>query len=393
MKLLDRLLGNMHEDFFHKSKEGYSVFGYKHLGSYGNETPEILLEGRFSKFDLEGNCICRPMRKAFNYGESRDPHSMRYQSIPMSQWMIADKFDGSLINPVIVDGVLLWMTKSGHESEVAQAFTKWFDETFDAYQRDHIYQLASYGYTLNFEWIGPQNRIVCDYDRAKIVLLSIRSNTTGKTFYPEEDRFGMKRVFEEYPQMEFAYRRPLLETFPNVETLDEFMEDLSKRTDIEGYIVSCGEMAFKAKTDWYLERHGDVGLRWSLSHMMKGKAHKYVLTLLHHRDNLDDLTSFLSDDEQFEFLSDSLVLEASIETMYQNHQKYVDELKEAFGSEGVGAMKKQYAIHGMKSEVLKMSNAVFLMIQDALTLNEYRDIFFKNVTTHKFTMGEILDVR
>jgi len=110
--------------FMHKDR--YTTVGYLHNGAYhADGVPSIALEARFSKFNLDGDCICMPMEKFFNYGDGLTEKFWGEVDQDFSNYQVFDKWDGSLINPVILDGNLVFMTKRG-ESEVAEQFTKWF---------------------------------------------------------------------------------------------------------------------------------------------------------------------------------------------------------------------------------------------------------------------------
>jgi T4 RnlA family RNA ligase len=285
--------------FAFMAKDRYTTVGYVHNGAYHTyNLPHIALEARFSKFDLDGNNICRPMEKFFNYGDGLAEVFHGEIDQDFRNYDIFTKYDGSMINPVLLDGNLVFMTKRG-ESEVATAFARWFDSWASNALKERMKTIAR-TITLNIEFTSPDNKIVLDYDRPKMVILSARSILSGNYLGHWElaDLFdGMKCGKDD--KVEFAL--PILFKRMPWKTLEEFAQFVRGLEGIEGYIArhKIHGYALKMKTQWYLDRHDTVGEIFSFQSTISnnGRLLKFIA-----QDNFDDVLPQVSMDLRSQFL-------------------------------------------------------------------------------------------
>jgi RNA ligase len=125
-------------------------------------------------FDCGGNIMSRPFHKFFNVGEREEtlPHHLDFSC----DHTIMTKVDGSMLRPIMFEGKIRWGTKMGF-SEVAE-----FAETYIAKYPQYAEFAAwcmSQALTPIFEYVGPFNKVVLDYDEG-MTLLAVRENVSGK---------------------------------------------------------------------------------------------------------------------------------------------------------------------------------------------------------------------
>jgi RNA ligase len=143
------------------------------------EVPAILRECRGIMFDKQGNIISRPLHKFFNLNQITETQAHR---VDLSQpHTILDKLDGSMIRPVLINGVVRLCTKMGttDEGKMAEEF---FDSLSQEVQENYKRFIETYidAYTPIFEYCSRRNQIVIDYPEDKLILTAMRHNITGE---------------------------------------------------------------------------------------------------------------------------------------------------------------------------------------------------------------------
>jgi RNA ligase len=134
----------------------------------------IRRECRGLKFYPSGKIAARPFHKFFNIGEKEEtqPNLLDF-SRPHT---IMTKEDGSFVHPIIVNGIVRWCTKAGitEVSELAEAYVR-------KNKRYEVFGLTCLenGLTPLFEYVGPYNKVVLDYDKENIILLAVRKTIEG----------------------------------------------------------------------------------------------------------------------------------------------------------------------------------------------------------------------
>ncbi len=283
------------EGFVVYDRGEFDVAGYLHNGAYhhtdGDHGPD-LLEMRFSKFDKDGNMICLPMEKFFNYGDGLTEKFRGEIDQDVDNWSLMPKEDGSLINFVVLDKGINAMTKMGL-SEVADDLAGWMAGWMSGADTLKLEEVSK-EITANWEYCAPTNRIVLDYKKPKLKLLSGRNMKTGK-YLSQEKLFVKFNFLSKYDEVEFVEETPVKELFPHVTTLDELSEHVSGMEEIEGFILThkSGKMRFKMKTEWYLERHGLVGVRFNFENIVKHRARALLQLIVN--DDYDDVLPHVTD--------------------------------------------------------------------------------------------------
>lgn len=178
--------------------------------------------------------VARPFHKFFNYGEADCPAFDL--SAPV---VVTDKLDGSL--------GILYPTSKGHAIATRGAFTS--DQAIHATMTWHIkgYEAStqfSLDWTLLFEVIYPQNRIVLNYGTIDdLVLLGAVEIATGRT------------MDAQIVADAFNWRGPVAETFP-YRTLAEAL-NAPPRLNAEGLVIHFPDTdeRVKVKQADYVELH------------------------------------------------------------------------------------------------------------------------------------------
>lgn len=120
-----------------------------------------------------GEVVARPFRKFFNYGQQEAPALTLDASV-----IVTDKLDGSLgvLYPTTMGRAIA--TRGAFESDQAKHAT---DVWWDRYATVAIPR----GWTLLFEIVYPENRVVLDYgERDELILLGAVEIETGRSIGP-----------------------------------------------------------------------------------------------------------------------------------------------------------------------------------------------------------------
>lgn len=225
------------------SHETVRIFSY----NYASYTQWLLpgaLEARGIMFLMNGSepvsIMCRPMEKFFNLNETPFTMNLDYSKVQN----IMAKADGSLISSYInTQGYLGLKSKTSVTSEQAIAARQLISTPKYEALLYRVIELALDGWTCNFEYVAPDNRIVLQYQEPELILLNVRHNETG-----------------EYAPYKTLMKDNYLRTHlvPNYEIdLDSetWVEDVRNLEGIEGFIFDLGDQRFKLKTKWYCALH------------------------------------------------------------------------------------------------------------------------------------------
>lgn len=217
-------------------KDDLVIFNYTHAAQY---------EGRWNWFERvcrglilnakTGEVIARPFDKFFNWGERG--HKAGWDTYIV---MVTEKIDGSLGILYRDSGMYKVSTRGTFDSEQAI----WATNHLNAY-----YDLCKLPpeFTLLFEIVYPENRIVVDYgDDEDLFLLAIRNRFTGEylPFYPDTYEWA------EF----FGFPVPRVDVFNNVTDIIAATDNLPGSE--EGWVAEFSDgQRFKFKGDAYLELH------------------------------------------------------------------------------------------------------------------------------------------
>lgn len=217
------------------------VFSY-HVANYTDWCQAGALESRGIMFELDDNdkpvrIMARPMAKFFNLDET--PFTMNLDLSTTLYYMT--KEDGSLISSFQDKGYLGLKSKTSLYSDQVHWAAEWINE--HKALKDRVLELAMNDYTVNFEYVGPKNRIVLGYDKAELRILNVRHNASGD--YVEMDELYADPILRQY----------MVTVYDGSVCSSEWVSDVRKMQGIEGYIVVLPDLMFKLKTDWYCALH------------------------------------------------------------------------------------------------------------------------------------------
>lgn len=226
-----------------REKGWYTVIDYNYMSDDMFNHP-IERECRGIKFDTRtGEIIARPYHKFHNLGE-RDGY--RTSDVNLSNpHVILDKLDGSMVHTCPSKLGLYLMTRAGITEVALQA-----EKFLSANQLRYGALFNSLGwdeYTYIFEYIGPNNKIVVNYEKEDLVLTAIRHVRNG-TYVFHDEMIKLGKLLN-------------IPVVPNVTDLDDIVElaETIKGDDLpnqEGVVVrfDTGAMV-KIKSDAYVLKH------------------------------------------------------------------------------------------------------------------------------------------
>ena len=238
-------VGNVPGIEFKTDERGYTVASYYILDDSVFNS-EYARECRGITFDPNGVIASRPFHKFFNLNQKE---ATLEKNIDWNDvHTIMNKADGSMITPVLINGVIEWKTKRTFTSAEAQ----YAMANFGANSVQAIFATAMMekGFTAIFELTSPANRIVVPYKEPNLALLAIRNNVTGE--YTNRDELANLAAKYNVPVIEYEKFISLYQQ----EGIRPFKESVDFDTGIEGYVIqfNSGDMV-KMKTRWYVSLH------------------------------------------------------------------------------------------------------------------------------------------
>jgi RNA ligase len=214
--------------------------------------------------------------KFFNINEIPENDVKNLQNLKIKK--IQYKEDGSLIQPVLIQGEVFMKTKQSFENPQAKMAQGLVDSDCDL--KFFILDLFDQDFQPLFELVSPDNKIVLDYQNTELRLIAVR-NKEGN--FIDIDKFN-------YPQMAQSIEN---------KNLQDLINDCQTKENFEGYVIkfidkntSTGERLVKLKSLWYLERHRLVSDADRLSEVFR-----FILN-----DKLDDVLMTVSKNKRDELL-------------------------------------------------------------------------------------------
>ena len=164
-------------------EQGYFMLNYDQIESPKNN--EITIECRSLIVDKDGNVISRSFDRFFNYGEMPE----FYTDFDINRSIVAEKADGSLIKVYFSPATNRWeiSTRSQAFGEgphaIGGVFRDWVLRAMGLTELEFQECMITSGntdFTYIMEYVSPHNRIVTPYEKSEMVLLAVRSNSTGE---------------------------------------------------------------------------------------------------------------------------------------------------------------------------------------------------------------------
>jgi hypothetical protein len=201
---------------------------------------------RSSVWDADGNLVSAGFPKFTNWGENPE-HFPVPESLKDTQ--VVEKIDGSLLIVSMWNGKLMLRTRgtvdatkldNGHELALF----------LQKHGKEVEYLLTGYpsgpSYSLLFEWVSPNQRIILNYgDEPDWFLVGCVNH----------DNYLLTRQADlDYMANEYGFKRPPSYTFPDITAL---LAHVEKWKGKEGVVIysNDGQSQHKAKGLWYLALH------------------------------------------------------------------------------------------------------------------------------------------
>jgi RNA ligase len=223
--------------------------------TFVGDTPEhenLLRNLRGTCFDHSGKIIRLAFHKFENLGQSEDYMPEKFDF--SSPHRIEQKLDGSMITPIMVNGILRLATRAG-VTDVAMMAEEFLHLQMTREKR-HSYvsfmeRCVRIGWTPMFEFCSRQNRVVIDHPESKLVLIGIRENATGR--YLDTHGVAIDRNIEKVKVVANEHS-----------DINKFAEYIKTLKDDEGVVVKFADGRYvKIKADEYCLRHRTLdGLRF-----------------------------------------------------------------------------------------------------------------------------------
>ena len=244
----------------------YSVFYiYNKPGLFDNP---VRRECRGMIFDADGYIRRRPFHKFFNLSEVRETSYKRVMDriLRGEEHWITEKLDGSMIAPFTLNGDIVLGTKAG-VTEISESIP-WSCISSESalWIRSNVFQSR----TPIFEFVSPDNRIVIEYDKPRLVYLAMRDNHTGEYIEPDE-----------------PYPGPVVHPYQGQHSFDTYVKKVSGEQGREGDVLTFRDgMRVKIKCAWYVNLHN----------VLKDIALPYKVARLAWGGNVDDIYPMLPED-------------------------------------------------------------------------------------------------
>lgn len=212
-------------------------------------------ECRGITFYNDGSIAARTLTKFFNIGQREDveAHNICWQDVDR----IMEKRDGSMITPVLVNGLVKCKTKKSFMTKEATLA----DELLTPDRYNWVKKLLQDGFTPTFEITTPRYPIVVLYKTDELTLLHIRENISGR-YLTEREIMGMTPPF---PVVQNQMQKFTALGVPaNIVSWDLLKKYAEETEGVEGLVIQFknGDMV-KCKTKWYCDLHHAVTFtRW-----------------------------------------------------------------------------------------------------------------------------------
>lgn len=182
--------------------------------------------------DDDGNIVGRPFDKFFNYNE---PNGVLFYG---ERYDIFNKYDGSLI-------IIYYYNDNWHIAS-SGSFTSDVKLLALTYINRYDFTYLNPDYTYMAEFIGPDNRIVINYDESELILIGSRNTKTGE--------YDMDLT--KYESVGWKVSKPIGTIVINsISDLNELKENIPIQK--EGYVLFNEKYQHftKVKGSWYIDLH------------------------------------------------------------------------------------------------------------------------------------------
>lgn len=167
------------------------IFNYTHSCQFEGAWDEVTKMCRGLITDGTGKVVARPFNKFFNRGEQGEPHTGLFTAY--------DKLDGSLGIMYPLDGKLYIATRGSFTSDQAIKANELLEKMTSVKVVKEALVKITKDFTLMFEIIYPENRIVVDYGGFEgLIYLASREIETGRVTTEHEIWFSHTKEVKDF---------------------------------------------------------------------------------------------------------------------------------------------------------------------------------------------------
>lgn len=252
------------KEFIVSKDKTTGLYGIKYVSMGVDWKKPYMLMARGLVIDEEGNIISVPYPKFFNYKQ----YDSEYRPDLSDEFIeyycdyedgevydVYEKLDGIMIAVTNYNGELLFSTTNKPNSKYALKAKKWLENNLTKEQINVILEETARDIsvtTLLFEYVGPDNKIVVDYEKEELVL------TGGITMFEP----GSPRLLTHYCLSDIS-RRSGIRMAKIIGSSDDYsanklIELGSKEKNIEGFVLRFRHITpkqLKIKTEDYIDKH------------------------------------------------------------------------------------------------------------------------------------------
>ena len=296
----------------------YRIFNYQ-LPKYSDFLKEGALSCRGTMFRIntetkEVSLASLPMDKFFGYGEN--PSTMK---IPFTDIAVAYlKVDGSLLSSYARTDHTLGLKS---KSEPVFAFDSLIQEYFKTNQKlkDVLLKLAQDDFTVDLEFVSPENRVILEYSEVAMHILNIRNNLTG-----EYVDFRCKEFLAKYPDItDYLVVSMPLDEFKNLDDKNKLLN----LTNIEGAVIRLKDgRLVKMKTVWYMSQHNYVNIQ----DFSKAGEKLFMIVMNEAVDELRSLLHFRNRSPNFKLEEKLALIDKTEEEIQRQYGLFISDVGEFY---------------------------------------------------------------
>jgi len=324
-----------------------SILNYDQINS--PKFHPVVMECRSLIISDDFKIVSRAFDRFFNLGENKE------DSLDWNKAVVLEKLDGSLSKLFYIESEKKWQLSTrgtlgeGNCGETGKSYVRlMMDAFFPENVEDNPFVMVKNlenlkldtKFTYIFEFISPENRIVTPYEKAEMVLIGVRNNSSG-----EEEPLKNLPYFSSLLIEEGLKTR--LPRYYKFQDLEEVKNELSKLKDLEeGFVVYDGKTRVKVKNPSYLVIHHSKGNK-----------------------NLTDsnfLEMILTNETQ-EYLSYFPEKKERISVLTEKYEKFLKNLEEVYKNLSELPSQKDFALQAKK---YKFSSSLFLARKNKISIFE-----------------------
>lgn len=289
---------------------GLAVVTYNILAPSFDWSIPFALDARGLVLDTTtGQVVARPYPKFFNYGENESA----VWPADTTGMVVEEKLDGSLAIVSTYKDELIVSSSGSLTSAHADTFKHYLQTQLTDEQLGYLKQLGE-TYTLLFEYVGPANKVVIQYDKENMILHGAIETSQTSSSIVELPHDKLSKIAD-------GLGVDVVKTYP-VTSLATLLDECSTVTSYEGFVVKWPNgYRLKFKTADYISKHR-LATELDINVDSKQVRKTFVQAIV--TESYDDLTPYLVETRS---LLDKMVASAKefIKGAASKHEVFIQE--------------------------------------------------------------------